>query len=353
MKTILLIEDSDDIRETTAEILELANYEVVTASNGKEGVEKAMTQRPDIVVCDIMMPILDGYGVLHIFNQNPDLQGIPFIFLTAKTERNDFRKGMEMGADDYLTKPFHEIELLNAIESRLKKVEQLIQGSGKVTTEHIDELYSEASKYKDLSELSTDRKVTTLKKKQIIYSEGDEPIKFYFLKAGKIKTYNTNRDGKEFVTGLYNEGDFFGHIAIIENTDYQETAEALEECQIVGIPKHDFMELISKNQQVANKFIKMLANSIADKERYLLGMAYNSLRKRVADGLLLLQKKYKNSEDERFTMKISRDDLASIVGTATESLIRTLSEFKSDKLIEISGSEITIIDEKKLANLRN
>ncbi len=353
MKTILLIEDSDDIRETTAEILELANYDVVTAANGKEGVEKAIAKRPDLVICDIMMPILDGYGVLHIFNQNPDLQGTPFIFLTAKTERSDFRKGMEMGADDYLTKPFHEIELLNAIESRLKKVEQIIQGAGKTTAEHIDAFYQEAQQHKDLASLSLDRKVSNAKKKQIVYSEGDEPIKFYFLKSGKIKTYKTNTDGKEFVTGLYNEGDFFGHIAIIENTDYQETAEALEDSQVIGIPKHDFMELVYKNQHVANKFIKLLANNIADKENYLLGMAYNSLRKRVADGLLLLQKKYKQEASQRFTMKISRDDLASIVGTATESLIRTLSEFKADKLIEINGSEITIVDERKLTNLRN
>ena len=81
--------------------------------------------------------------------------------------------------------------------------------------------------------------------------------------------------------------------------------------------------------------------------------SYNSLRKRVADALLLLQKKYKEEQANHFAMKISRDDLASIVGTATESLIRTLSEFKADKLIEINGSEITIIDEKRLTNLKN
>ena len=123
-KKILLIEDSDDIRETTAEILELANYEVVTAVNGKDGVEKAIQNRPDIVICDIMMPVLDGYGVLHIFNQNPDLQGIPFIFLTAKTERTDFRKGMEMGADDYVTKPFRFAVLLARIRAHLRSHEQ-------------------------------------------------------------------------------------------------------------------------------------------------------------------------------------------------------------------------------------
>jgi CheY-like chemotaxis protein len=123
MNTILLIEDNTEIRENTAEILELANYKVVTAENGKDGIEKASAVKPDVIICDIMMPVLDGYGVLHMLNKNEELRNIPFIFLTAKTERLDFRKGMEMGADDYITKPFTELELLNAIEQRLKKVD--------------------------------------------------------------------------------------------------------------------------------------------------------------------------------------------------------------------------------------
>lgn len=86
------------------------------------GVEKALQDKPDLIICDIMMPVLDGYGVLHLINKNEDLKNIPFIFLTAKAERGDFRRGMEMGADDYITKPFTDIELLNSIESRLKKL---------------------------------------------------------------------------------------------------------------------------------------------------------------------------------------------------------------------------------------
>ena len=121
MKTILLIEDNKDVRENTAEILTLANYKVLTAKNGKEGVEAAQKENPDIIICDIMMPVLDGYGVLHLLSKSEATAGIPFIFLTAKAERSDMRKGMEMGADDYLTKPFDDIELLNAIESRFKK----------------------------------------------------------------------------------------------------------------------------------------------------------------------------------------------------------------------------------------
>jgi DNA-binding response OmpR family regulator len=97
---ILLIEDNNEIRENTAEILELANYRVTTAENGKVGVEKALQDRPDLIICDIMMPVLDGYGVLHLINKNSELASVPFIFLTAKSERSDFRRGMEMGADD-------------------------------------------------------------------------------------------------------------------------------------------------------------------------------------------------------------------------------------------------------------
>src|SRR5687768_15662480 len=123
MKTILIIEDNSDVRENTAEILELANYRVLQAENGKVGVEIAQKMKPDLIICDIMMPVLDGYGVIHLLNKNAETASIPFIFLTAKSERMDFRKGMEMGADDYISKPFDDLELLRAIEIRLKKME--------------------------------------------------------------------------------------------------------------------------------------------------------------------------------------------------------------------------------------
>ncbi|HEX7413502.1 MAG TPA: response regulator, partial [Bacteroidia bacterium] len=110
MKTIILIEDNKDVRENTTEILELANYKVIQAENGKQGVELTKLHKPDLIICDIMMPVLDGYGVIHLLTKNPETASIPFIFLTAKSERMDFRKGMEMGADDYISKPFDDIE---------------------------------------------------------------------------------------------------------------------------------------------------------------------------------------------------------------------------------------------------
>src|ERR1017187_3099242 len=100
MKTkILVIEDNLEVRENMTEILELSNYSVVTVGNGKTGVERALSEHFDLIVCDIMMPVLDGYGVLHLLRKHEETRNIPFIFLTAKTERADLRKGMEMGAD--------------------------------------------------------------------------------------------------------------------------------------------------------------------------------------------------------------------------------------------------------------
>jgi CRP/FNR family cyclic AMP-dependent transcriptional regulator len=125
MKKILLIEDNEDIRNNTAEILELSNYKVITAANGKTGVELAIKHVPDLIICDIMMPVLDGYGVLHAVHKNEAIKNTPFIFLTAKTDRTDIRKGMELGADDYITKPFTGTELLNAVDSRIKRLDLL------------------------------------------------------------------------------------------------------------------------------------------------------------------------------------------------------------------------------------
>ena len=105
MKKILLIEDDIVLRENTAELLELSGYKVETASNGRAGIEVAKKYLPNLIVCDIMMPELDGYGALESLSKNDSTKYIPFIFLSAKTERKDVRKGMDLGADDYITKP--------------------------------------------------------------------------------------------------------------------------------------------------------------------------------------------------------------------------------------------------------
>jgi DNA-binding response OmpR family regulator len=351
MKKILLIEDNDDIRENTAEILELSNYKVFVAENGKVGVEKAMEHTPDLIICDIMMPGLDGYGVLHAVHKNEAIKNTPFIFLTAKTERSDFRKGMELGADDYITKPFEGIELLNAVESRLKKIE-LLKKELAPGLEGLQDLEASIGNY-TLKNLTEDRNINIYRKKQIIYSQGNYPNRLYYVIKGKVKTFKIHNDGKELVTELYSPGDFLGYIALLEETVYKDTAEALEETELAIIPKEEFEELLNKNPEVTKKFIQLLAKNVTDKENHLLGLAYNSLRKKVAEALIMLQKKYNSEQDEVFTIDISRENLASIAGTATESVIRTLSDFRNEKLIEINSGNIKIVNHKKLENLVN
>ena len=124
-KKILIIEDNQDVRENIEEILDLAGYDTFLASNGKEGIKKAKEVSPDLILCDIMMPEMDGYDVIYFLGLDPVTSCIPFVFLTAKSEKEDFRRGMELGADDYLTKPFEDTALVKAIEQRLKKSERV------------------------------------------------------------------------------------------------------------------------------------------------------------------------------------------------------------------------------------
>jgi len=351
MKKILVIEDNKDILDNTVEILGLSNYEAIAASSGKEGIEKASSQLPDLILCDIMMPELDGYGVLHMVQKNPKLERIPFIFLTAKTEKDDIRKGMSLGADDYITKPFDATDLLNAIDSRLKKAKLHDKG---ITPgiEGVNELIHTEGGETELKIFVDGRHLDHYKKKQRIYSEENHPIRLYYVQKGKVKIYRTNDEGKELIMKIANPGNFFGYIAMLENTVYKENAEALEDCEIAAIPKNEFDELLNSNTNVSRKFIKLLANEVAERESQLLHIAYNSLRRKVADALLILKEKYKD-EAEAFSIHLSRENLAAVAGTATESLIRTLTDFKTEHLIEIKDGRIKILNADKLRLMVN
>lgn len=354
MKTILLIEDNLDVRENTAEILELANYKVLTAENGKKGVELAKTHNPDLIICDIMMPELDGYGVLHVLSKIEQTASIPFIFLTAKTEKSDVRKGMNLGADDYLTKPFDDVELLDAIEIRLKKNE-LFKKNSNVTIENIQDIATQARGFKELEELISDqRRINKFKKKQILYTEGNNSNSLFFVIKGKVKTYKTNEEGREYIVGLHKEGDFIGYINVLEESSYSDSAMVMEDADVCIIPKQEFFALLFSNRDIAEKFIKMLSADVLESEDRLLKLAYNSVRKRVSESLLMLQKSYQKEGDTgKFSMPVSREDLASITGASKETVIRTLSDFKDEGLIDINGSTITIVNESKLKNMRN
>ncbi|HET6995102.1 MAG TPA: response regulator [Chitinophagaceae bacterium] len=348
-RSVLIIDDHEILRENTAEILQLAGYKTYTAENGKKGVDIALKEKPSVIVCDIMMPELDGYGVLHLLRKNPGTQNIPFIFLTAKTERTDLRKGMEMGADDYITKPFDDIELLNAIEVRLKKVD-ILDNKYADSPEGINEFVRDVKDAGLLQQLADQYSLDVYPKKQMLYQEGKRPRSLFYLASGKVKAYRSHPDGKEYITDLFSGGDFIGYAALIEERNYDDSAEVLEEAGILQIPKEDFLEMINTDIHIAAKFIRIITHNVKEKEERLLNLAYSSLRRRVAKALVDIHEKF-NREAGKQTIGISREDIAQYVGTATESLIRTLSDFKAENLITIANGKISITSPEKLRDL--
>lgn len=345
MKKVLVIDDDRIMRENMAELLELVGYDVVVAKEGKEGVEKAQHLLPDLIICDIKMPVLDGYGVLHILSKNPETAGIPFIFVTAKTERKDLRKGMEMGADDYLTKPFEDTELLKAVETRLSK-SAIVKKDYSIDAEGINEFIKEANILVSLKETSRKTELQVYEPKELICKAGDYPRFIFFLENGSVKTYRMNADGKEFISNTYEAGDFFGYQPVLEERTYNESTMALETSKVLKILKEDFLSLIYKNRDVSHKLIKIISKNLSEKEAELIHMAYDSVRKRVA---LKLRELIPSEGDA--SVSISRTDLAAMVGTTTETLVRTLTELKDLNIIDTDTHSIILLDRDKLDEL--
>ncbi len=348
MKKVLLIEDDKVVRENTAELLELANYQVVTATDGKVGLMQARKHMPDIIICDIMMPELNGYGVLHILSKSKDTKHIPFIFLSAKTERKDIRKGMNLGADDYITKPFDESELFTAIESRLAKVEILRENLlGKSTDKIIDKFETPIKNLEHLKNIfNQNLEEYSFLPNEIIYHEGDNSNYIYLINAGIVKTYNIDAQGKELITALHKENDFFGFTSFIHNIPYQESATSIETTKVIRLSKQDLRAVLERNHDVTLELIDHLTGNVSEFKGQLLQMAYSSVRKKTANTILKFTEKIKKKPED--TIKISRSDLASIAGIATETFIRTLSDFKKEGLIDVKGYNIEILDIEKM-----
>ena len=346
MKNILLIEDDKALRENTEELLDLAGYSVNTAPNGKIGIQLAKEILPDIIICDIMMPEVDGYGVLKEIYTSELTKHIPFIFLSAKTEHKEIRKGMDLGADDYLTKPFEEEDLISAIESRLAKYEILKKRSenSKDSSENQNENIVSLNELKNFFDDNGD--VLNFEQGETIYQEGMPSNTIYLVLKGVVKCHSMDEEGKELITSLFRGDDFLGFTSFLNNTPYQESATAMEQTSLAGISKDKLKIILEHNHTISIELMELLTGNIADIKQQLLQMAYSSVRKKTAQTLLqFAQIMTKNSDDP---LKISRNDLASVAGIATESLIRTLSGFKKEGLIEIEGRNIKIKELKGL-----
>ncbi|GAB2764718.1 response regulator [Salinimicrobium soli] len=349
MKKVLFIEDDTVVRENTAELLELAEYNVITAANGKSGVALAKKEIPDIVVCDIMMPEMDGYGVLQSLANDPATQHIPFIFLSAKTEHKDIRKGMDLGADDYLTKPFEEEELMSAIESRLAKVAILNKIQEKNKTSQPAEFENRITSLNDLREMMKEYEEQNYKGGETIYEEGKQSNQFFYIDKGVVKSHRMDEYGKELITSIYKEGDFFGNTSFKKHMAHEEYATAMEDTRIYAISKEDLKEILVTNSNITLELIDVMGDNIAGIKEQLLEMAYGSVRKKAARTILLFSQKIRRHPTQ--SIRISRSDLASVAGMASETLIRTLSDFKKEGLLEIEGRNIKLLNVEALKRI--
>lgn len=347
MKKVLIIEDNPDVRENLAEILTLGGYHALTAENGKMGVEKALQESPDLILCDVMMPELDGFGVLHILSKQAKTSDVPFIFLTAKAEKDDFRKGMSLGADDYITKPFDDVQLLQTIETRLKKSERLRQASAGQTASGFEHFINEARAVEAIQSLSENRETRHYRKKDFVFQEGETPRWLFVLEKGAVKVSKTNDDGRELIVRIAGPGEFIGYMALLRESQYPENAVALEDSVLRLVPREDFFALVFGNRDVNARFLKLLANHVAEQEEQLISLAYNSVRRRVATTIAHLH------EQGFREIHMLREDLAAMAGTAKETVIRTLTDFKSEGLIDIHDGVITILKPDKLARMPN
>ena len=349
---ILVIEDNAEMRENICEILSMSGYLLFDAENGKDGVEIALAELPNLILCDIMMPQLDGYSVLNRLSREETTASIPFIFLTAKADRSNMRKAMDLGADDYITKPFDDLDLISAVRSRLDKTIRVRAVVSKAPLHGLEHLLNEVKGLSDITKVSDSAITKKYKRKELIFGEGDDAMGVYFLKSGKVKIYMSHEIGKDLIIQLVHDNEFFGFLPLLQQGKHSASAEVLEDAEIVFYPKSDFFKLIDGSYDVLKEVVSLLSNKVKEEQERLMKLAYSSVRKRTAEALLHLKERYEKDQSKPFTMAIARDDLARMVGTATESLIRTLSDFKQEGLITIDGSRITIVEELKLLNLR-
>ncbi len=342
---ILIIEDNREVRENIATILGLYGYETLTAVNGLAGVKAATEAVPDLILCDVMMPELDGFGVLNILLENERTAGIPFIFITAKTEMEDIRRGMNLGADDYITKPFYKDELLRVIQVRLKKA------AGRAAAPEAEEQLYLSDPDRGRATLrkvfATSDRRRVFEAGQIIVREGDHPHFIYRVDRGHVHLVRTHEYGKDYIIAQLGEGEIFGAPSALEREPFYYTARAASgptECSL--LPLEELLKMINTDRTVTEALMHLLAGRVVEKGHRLVNQAYDSVRRRTALILCDLWEKYTPEPIE-----LSRDELAQMVGTTKESVIRALSDFKRDGLIETRGRQIFVAKPETLRGL--
>ncbi len=340
---ILLIEDNKEMRENIAEILEISDYIVFTAEDGLKGIQAARQHQPDLILSDIMMPNLDGLGMLKIINQDEHLKDIPLIFLTAKAEKDDFRKGMNLGAEDYLVKPFEAADLLAVIEKKIKKYKTISRVRAAKSLPGMINLQT-IQNLPQVKLLLDQTEVKVLGKKSKIWNPNENVNYIFYLVNGLAKEVVDSVSDKELILNFYLSDHFIGLNRIFQSR-YTSHTELIEESSLKFIPKKAIEEIIIKE----NLLYAYQGYCSSYSQEYIQRLSINSygnVREKVAYHLVLLSDVFKEN-----AIELSRDDLASFCGMAKETLIRMLTELKEDKLIQLDSGGIKILQIQKLQAL--
>jgi len=207
---------------------------------------------------------------------------------------------------------------------------------------------------KEETELLTYQKnCNTYKRGDTIYQEGNRTGGVFCLNSGIVKIYKTGTDGKEQIIRFAKKGDLFGYRSVLSDESASTGCKVLEEAKVCFIPSSYFLELIQNSSSFSRKIMKQTCRELGDANKFILDIAQKSVRERLAEVLLLLNDIFHTDTKGAIEIKLTREELANIVGTATESVIRLLSEFKADGLISINRREIKLLDIQKLRRISN
>lgn len=202
-------------------------------------------------------------------------------------------------------------------------------------------------------EISLNKITATHKRGSIVYREGQRMKGFFCVQSGIVKIYKTGFDGKEQIVRFAKPGDLFGYRSVISNEPACSSTEVLEEAVLCQIPTEYLINLIKTNGDFAVALMKLTCKELGEANSYLTDIAQKTVRERLAEVLLYLEAEFGLDADGILNIALTREELANLVGTATESIIRLLSEFRGDHLVELKGRKIKILDKPGLKNIAN
>jgi CRP-like cAMP-binding protein/CheY-like chemotaxis protein len=347
MNQILLLDNQPSGGTNTRELLALSNFQVLTARIPTKAGEIELKGSPDLVICDLADSLVDIEVTLAALQRQPILNKVPLIVFTNNADKSNTRRIMDLGADDYLVKPFEGIELLRAVDACLERQRRRLHPA------HLPATDRPPATSDALSWRPANGEVAHFGKKEILYTEGHRASQAWYIVEGKIKTYLLHPDGKELITAIHGPGECVGYTAVLSRGAYTDNAQAIENSRLIGIPGQEFLSILQSDSTFARQLIHWIAQNAGEKEAGLLNFAYSSLRKKVANGILQLAGSPGRKQKGKRYVSISRDNLAAFVGSAPESLIRTLGDFRKEGLIEIADGRICLLNEEKLRNMLN